>query len=49
MSALQELRALSRLRVVQLTALALLLSAVGIISFSIKLCILDLDLSLIHI
>ena len=45
MSATQELRALLRLRIVQLAALALLLSAVGVISFSIKLCILDLDLS----
>jgi len=44
MSAVQELRALLRLRVVQLAALAILLSAVGIISFSIKLCILDLDI-----
>ncbi|MGA9566146.1 MAG: hypothetical protein WBS19_11530 [Candidatus Korobacteraceae bacterium] len=44
MSAVQELRALSRWRTVQLTVLALLLSAVGIISFSIKLCILDLDI-----
>src|SRR5271169_741355 len=44
MSAVQELRALFRLRIVQLLALAFLLSAVGIISFSIKLCILDLDI-----
>src|SRR5271166_4015892 len=44
MSAAQELRALFRLRIVQLAALAILLSAVGIISFSIKLCILDLDI-----
>jgi hypothetical protein len=44
MSATQELRALLRLRIVQLTALAVLLSAVGVISFSIKLCILDLDI-----
>src|SRR5271166_1171485 len=44
MSAAQELRALLRLRIVQLVALAVLLSTVGIISFSIKLCILDLDI-----
>jgi len=44
MSATQELRALLRLRIVQLAALAVLLSAVGVISFSIKLCILDLDI-----
>ncbi len=44
MSAVQELRALSRLRAVQLVTLALLLSAAGIIAFSIKLCILDLDI-----
>jgi hypothetical protein len=44
MSATQELRALLRLRIVQLAALAVLLSAVGAISLSIKLCILDLDI-----
>jgi hypothetical protein len=44
MSATQELRALLRLRIVQLAALAVLLSAVGVIAFSIKLCILDLDI-----
>jgi hypothetical protein len=44
MSAIQELRALLRLRIVQLAALAVLLSAVGVISLSIKLCILDLDI-----
>ena len=44
MPATHELRALLRLRIVQLAALAVLLSAVGVISFSIKLCILDLDI-----
>jgi len=44
MSATQELRALLRLRIVQLATLTVLLSAVGVISFTIKLCILDLDI-----
>ena len=33
-----------RLRIVQLAALAVLLSAVAVISLGIKLCILDLDI-----
>jgi hypothetical protein len=44
MSAIQELRALLRVRIVRFAALALLLSAVGVIALTIKLCILDLDI-----
>lgn len=44
MTAFDDLRGLLRLRAIQLSALAVVLSAVGIISLSIKLCILDLDI-----
>lgn len=44
MSALAEIRALSRLRPVQLAALVLLLAGIGTIAFQIKLCVLDPDI-----
>lgn len=44
MSALDDLRALSRIRALQLAALALLLVGVGTIAFQLKFCVLDLDL-----
>jgi hypothetical protein len=44
MSALSEIRALSRFRQVQLAALVLLLTGIGAIAFQIKLCVLDPDI-----
>jgi hypothetical protein len=44
MSALSEIRALSRFRQVQLAALVLLLAGIGAIAFQIKLCVLDPDI-----
>ena len=44
MSALQELRALLRLRMLQLLALTGVLTAVGAIAFAIKLCVIDNDI-----
>src|SRR5215831_2297372 len=44
MSALTEIRALSRFRQVQLAALVLLLAGIGTIAFQIKLCVLDPDI-----
>jgi hypothetical protein len=44
MSALQELRALLRLRPLQLLALTGFLTAIGAIAFSIKLCVIDNDI-----
>lgn len=44
MSALSEVRALSRFRQVQLAALVLLLAGIGAIAFQIKLCVLDPDI-----
>jgi hypothetical protein len=44
MSALTEIRALSRFRPVQLAALVLLLAGIGTIAFQIKLCVLDPDI-----
>lgn len=44
MSALSEIRALLRLRQIQLAALVLLLASIGAIAFQIKLCVLDPDI-----
>lgn len=44
MSTVQELRALLRIRWLQLSALAALLTGVGVIAFQLKLCVLDLDI-----
>jgi len=44
MSALTEIRALSRFRPVQLAVLALFLAGIGTIAFQIKLCVLDPDI-----
>ena len=44
MSALTEIRALSRFRPIQLAALVLLLAGIGTIAFQIKLCVLDPDI-----
>ncbi|HTW59593.1 MAG TPA: hypothetical protein VMD99_15810 [Terriglobales bacterium] len=44
MNAFAELRALSRFRLLQIGALALLLVAIGAIAFQLKYCVLDLDL-----
>ncbi len=44
MSAVQELRALLRIRLLQLAALTAFLSAVGVIAFQLKFCVLDLDI-----
>jgi len=44
MSALTEIRALSRFRQVRLAALVLLFASIGAIAFQIKLCVLDPDI-----
>jgi len=44
MSAVQELRALLRLRLLQMAALTGLLAAVGFIALSLKYCVRDLDI-----
>ena len=44
MSASSEIRALSRIRPIQLAALVLLLAGIGTIAFQIKLCVLDPDI-----
>lgn len=44
MSTVQELRALLRIRVLQLCALATLLTGVGTIAFQLKYCVLDYDI-----
>jgi hypothetical protein len=43
-SAINEIRALSRFRAIQLAALVLLLAGIGTIAFQIKLCVLDPDI-----
>ena len=44
MSTMQELRALLRIRLLQLCALVALLTGVGVIAFQLKFCVLDLDI-----
>src|ERR1035438_307700 len=41
---MQELRALLRIRLLQLCALVALLTGVGVIAFQLKFCVLDLDI-----
>jgi hypothetical protein len=44
LSTMQELRALLRIRLLQLCALVALLTGVGVIAFQLKFCVLDLDI-----